>query len=68
MECHFWPEITTKNQDGTNGKMLQVRKIKVHNLLQNIQTYVSYQDDISLADHRLVGKLQFGTTGINKLK
>ena len=27
-----------------------------------------YQDDISLANHRLVGPFQFGTTGIKDLK
>ena len=27
-----------------------------------------YQDDISLAEHRLVGTFQFGTTGTKKLK
>ena len=30
--------------------------------------YVWYQDEISLAEHRLVGPLKFVTTGRNKLK
>ena len=68
MKCQFWPEIRTKDQGGTLGEMLSVRTSKVHKLLQNNQTYMWYQDDISLAEHRLVGPLQFGTTGRNKLK
>ena len=68
MKCRFWPEIRMNNQDGTLGKMLSVRPSKLHNLLQKNQTCVWYQDDISLADHRLVGPFQFGTTGRNKLK
>ena len=68
MKCRFWPEIRANNQDGTLGNTFPVRPSKVHNLLQKNQTYVWYQDDISLVEHRLVGPLQFGTTGINKLK
>ena len=68
MECHFWPVIRTKNQDGNLVKMFPVIPIKVHNLLQKNQTYVWYQYDISLAEHRLVGTFQFGTTGRKKLK
>ena len=68
MKCPFWTEIRTKNQYSTLGKMLPVRPSKVNNLLQDNQTYICYQDDISLTDHRLVGPFQFGTTGINELK
>ena len=42
--------------------------LRVNRLLQRYHTYVWYQDDISLSNHRLVGPLQFGTTGRNKLK
>ena len=48
--------------------MFPVGPSKVHNLLQKNQTQVWYQDDISLAEHRLVGPIQFGTTGRKKLK
>ena len=50
-------------QDGTLGKMLPVRPLRVNIFLHNYQTYVWYQDDISLAKHRMVGTFQFGTTG-----
>ena len=59
MDCRFWPEIRTKNQDGKLGNMLPIIPSKVHNLLQNNQTYVWIQDDIALVDHRLVGPFQF---------
>ena len=36
--------------------------------LNKLQGYVWCQDDISLADHRLVGPFQFGATGRKKLK
>ena len=36
--------------------------------IRKYQEYVWYQDDISLAEHRLVRPSQFGTTEINKLK
>ena len=68
MKCRFWPEIKTKNQDGNLGNMLPVILGKVHNLLKKNQTYVWYQNDISLAKYRLVGPFQFGTTGRKKLK
>ena len=68
MAVRFGPEIIMKNQDGALGKMLSVRPSKVHNLLQKNQTYVWYQDDIYLDEHRLVGTFQFGTTGRKKLK
>ena len=48
--------------------MLPVRPSKVQNLLKKNQTYVWYQDESFLAENRLVGKFQFGTTGIKKLK
>ena len=68
MDFHFWPEIRTKNQDGNFGKMFPVIPSKVHNIIQKNQTYVWYQDNISLAEHRLVELFQFGTTVGNKLK
>ena len=68
MECRFGPEIIKKNQNNMLGKMFQVRPIKVHNLLQKNQTYTWYQYDVSLAEHRLVGPLKFGTAGRKKLK
>ena len=68
MECRVWSEMRKNNQDGTLGKMFPVIPSKVHKILQNNQTYVWYQDDISLAKHRLVGPLQFGTTGRKKLE
>ena len=63
MACRFWPEIRAKNQGGTLGKMLLVRPSKAQDLLQKNQTYVWYQDDISLDEHRLVVTFQFGKTG-----
>ena len=68
MECRFWAEIITNNQYNTLGKMLSGIPIKLQNLMQNNHTYVCYQDDIFVDEHRLFGLLQFGTTGINKLK
>ena len=68
MKCRFWTEIRTKNQDGTLENMLPARPSKVHNILKNNQTYVWYQDDISLDDHIMVGTSQFGTSGRKKLK
>ena len=55
-------------QDGTLGKMFPVRPLRVNNYLQKYQKYVWYQDEIYLADHRLVGPFQFGETGGKKLK
>ena len=55
-------------QDGTLGKMFPVIPLRVNGFLQKYQTYMWYQDDISLAKHSLVDPFQFGTTGINKLK
>ena len=37
MECRFWPEIITKNQDGTILKMLPVIPSKVHNILKKVE-------------------------------
>ena len=56
------------NQDGTLGKMLPVRPLRVNGFLQRYQTYMWYQDDTPLAEHRLVGTVLFGTTGRKKLK
>ena len=47
--------------------MLPVISGKVHNLSQKNHKYMWYQDDIYLDYHRLVGPLQFGTTGRKKL-
>ena len=68
MEFRLWPEIKTKNQDGALGNMSPVIPSKVRNQLRDNKTYVWYQDDISLEEHRLAGSLQFGTIEINKLK
>ena len=67
-ECSFWPEIIKTNQVGTLGNILPVIPSKVHNLPQKIHTFMSYQDDISMAGHMLFGLFQFGTTVRNKLK
>ena len=56
------------NQDGKLGKMSPVKPLRVNGSLLRYQTYVWYQDDISLAEHRLVVPFQFGTTGRNNLK
>ena len=61
MECLSWPEISRNNQGGTLRNILPVRASKVHILLQNNQTYVWYQYEIFLANHRLVGPFQFGS-------
>ena len=34
MECCFYPEKRTNNQDGKLGKMLSLRTSNLHNLLQ----------------------------------
>ena len=45
-----------------------MRPLRVKVFLQRYQEYVLYQDEISLAEHRLVEAFQFGTTGIKKLE
>ena len=55
-------------QDGTLGNMWPVRPLRVNGFLKKLQGYVWYQDDLSLADNKLVGKFQFATIGRNKLK
>ena len=55
-------------QDGTLVNMWPVRPLQVNDLLNKRQGYLCYQYDISLAENRLVGSFQFGTTGIKKLK
>ena len=55
-------------QDGTLGKILPVRPLRVNYFLQKYQNHVWYQDGIPLEEHRLVGPYQFGTTGRKKLK
>ena len=56
------------NQDEKIVNMLPVRPSKLKNILQRNQTYVWHQDDVYLADHRLIGPFQFGTIGRNKFK
>ena len=55
-------------QDGTLGNMWPGRPLRVDEFLEKLQGYVWYQDDISLAEHRLAGTFQFVTKGRNKLK
>ena len=55
-------------KDGTLGKMWPVIPIRANGFLNKRQGYVWYQDDISLAERRLVGPFQFETTGRKKLK
>ena len=68
MECSFWPEIREIQQDVTLGNMWPVRQLIVNDFLKERQGCVWYQDEIYLAEHRLVGPFQFGTTGRNKSK
>ena len=68
MECRFGTEIIEMHQDRTLGNMLPVRPLRVNDFLNKRQGYVWYQDDISVADNRLVGTFQFGTTGRKILK
>ena len=51
-------------KDGTFVKMCPVIELTVNELLKKYQDCVWYQYYISLAEHRMVGKYQFGTTGI----
>ena len=55
-------------QNGTLGKMWPVRTLRVNDLLKKQKGYVWFQEDISLADHMLVGRFQFGITGSMKQK
>ena len=48
--------------------MWPVRPLRVNNFFEKFQGYVWYQDDISLANNRLVGPFQFGKIGRNKIK
>ena len=48
--------------------MLPVRPLRVKVFLQRYQTYAWYQDNISLAEHSMVGPFQLRTTLRNKLK
>ena len=48
--------------------MWAVIPLQVNGFLNKRQGYVWYQYEISLAKHKLVGPLKFGTTGRNKLK
>ena len=68
MEFHFGPEIREMNQDGTLGKMWPMRPLRVTEFLKKSQGYVWYQNDIYLAEHRLIGQLELGKNGRNKLK
>ena len=54
--------------DGTLGKIRPVRPLQVNDFLKKRHGYVWYQDDISLAKHKLVGPFKFGTTVRKKLK
>ena len=67
-ECDFWLEIRVMQQDGTLGKMWPVIPLRVKEFLKKRWGYVWYQDDVSLAEDRLVVTFQFGTTGRNKSK
>ena len=67
-ECRFWPEIRKMQQDGTLGNMWLVRSLQVNDFLKKIKGCVWYQYDIYLAENRIFGKFQFGTTGRNKIK
>ena len=64
----FFSDIREIQKDDTLGKMWQVIPLWVNDFLRKIQGYVWYQDDISLAEHRLAGPFKFGTTGRKKLK
>ena len=55
-------------QDGTLGNMWLVRSLQVNDFLKKIKGCVWYQYDIYLAENRIFGKFQFGTTGRNKIK
>ena len=55
---YFWPKIRGMKKDGPLGKIVPVIPIRVKKFIQKYQTYVWYQDDIYLADHRLVWPLQ----------
>ena len=68
IKCCFWPEIREMHQDGTLGRMQPVIPLQVNDLFKERQGCVWYQDDISLAEDRLVGPFQIGTTVRNKLK
>ena len=68
MECHFWSDIREMQQYDTLEKMCPVRSLKVNDFLKKRILYVWYQDEISLADNRMVGPFQFLTTRRNKLK
>ena len=59
MECRFWPEIREMQQYVTLGKMWPVIPLQVNEFLRKSQGYVWYQDEIYLAENRLVGLLQF---------
>ena len=68
MVCCFWPEIIIRNQDGTIGKIYPVKPLKLNNLLKKNHICVWYQDEISLADNRLLRPFKTFTTGRNKIK
>ena len=55
-------------QDGTLGKKLPVITLRIKYFLRKYQKYVWYQDEIYLADNRLAGSFQFGTTVRNIFK
>ena len=55
-------------KDGTLGKMLPVRPLRVNGFLHKYQKYGWYQDGIFLEEHTLVGTFQFESTRRNKVK
>ena len=68
MKCRFLMEIIEMKQYGTLEKMLPVRPRRLNGFLHRYQIYMWYQDEIYLAEHRLVVPFQFGTTGRKNFK
>ena len=55
-------------QNGTLGNMYPVIPLRVNDLLNKLQVCVWYQDEIYLAEHRIVVIFQLRTTVRKKLK
>ena len=55
-------------QDGTLGKILPVRPLRLNGFLKRCQEYLWYQYDISLSEYMIFGPFQFGRTLRKKLK
>ena len=68
MECCFLTDIRDMKQDSTLGKTFPVKPLRLKVFVNRYQEYLWYQDDIYLADNRLVRRSQFVTTGRKKLK